>query len=386
MAHGSKRRNHRSWDGFAEISVHVIFEPHEHEDSSPFYWWKSISTEEDESIKSPSSSSLAIMKVLREMERLCMISEHGADDVKHKLMIYKPGDFWIPIGGVKKEDVDIPPMITVLLVGLCGSGKSSLINLLYSVVGRSGLIPFSQTSGESSNYSTMILEEHNVLRSTRNGFCIYDSRGLDYNRMDDCLKEVTRWMKDGVRHNQPCFFGKEDFGVSLNYTSDGFVRRRVNYAVVVADLTDVYKAFFCGGDFKPVDAVKSLFHCPSIRTSNVDPILILTHGDMLQPMERLNCRIKICSYLGIPITTGAYDIVCLSEQGILAEEFDPVTSFALTEAIYRALLQSDRTHPPKKTFKDWIVDFLSRIMRSLAAFFAMISRIFERWGDKYKLA
>ncbi|KAI7749744.1 hypothetical protein M8C21_015599 [Ambrosia artemisiifolia] len=371
----------------------LTLQPNEHEEdssssSSPFYWWKSIPkfSSKDGSLNSPSSLSSSMIKVLREMERLCLISEHGVDDLKHKLMIYKPGDFWIPIGGIKKEDVDIPPVITILLVGLCGSGKSSLINLMYSVLGRSGLIPFSQTSDESSNYSTMILEEHNVLRSTRNGFCIYDSRGLDCNRMEDGLKEVTRWMTDGVCHNQPCHFGENDVNIKLNCSSDGFVRRRVNYVVVVADLTDVYKAFFCGGDFKPVDALKSLFHCPSIKTSNVDPILILTHGDKLQPMERLNCRIKVCSYLGIPVTTGTYDILCLTEQGILAEESDPVTSFALTEAIYRMLLQSDRTHPPIKTYKDWITDILSRILRSLACFFAMISRIFQRWGDKYKMA
>ncbi|KAI3823549.1 hypothetical protein L1987_04988 [Smallanthus sonchifolius] len=355
-------------------------QPHEDEESSsppPFCWWKTVPE-----FSSHNKSSSSIAKVLREMERLCLISEHGIDDLKHKLMIYKSGDFWIPIGGIKKEDMNIPPVITVLLVGLSDSGKSSIINLMYSVLGRSGLIPFSQTSSESSDYSTMILEEHNVLRSTRNGFCVYDSRGLDYNRMDDCLKEVARWMTDGVRHNQPCRFGENDVDVSLNCSSGGFVRRRVNYAAVVADLTDVYKAFFCGGDFKPVEAIKSLFHCPSLRASNVDPILILTHGDTLQPVERLNSRIKICDYLGITVTTGVYDIVCLTEQAILPEESDPITSFALTEAIYRILLQSDRTHAPKKRFVDWIADVLSRIMCSLAYFFAMISRIFQKWGDK----
>ncbi|KAF5819186.1 putative P-loop containing nucleoside triphosphate hydrolase [Helianthus annuus] len=358
---------------------------------SPFCWWKSIPefSSHDVSLKPPSSSSSStpsssIMKVFREMERLCLISEHGVDDLKHKLMIYKSGDFWVPVGGIKKEDMDIPQVITVLLVGLSGSGKSSLINLMYSVVGRSGFIPFTQTSNEASNYSTMILEEHNVLRSTRNGFCVYDSRGLDCNRMDECLKEVTRWMTDGVRHNESCRFGEEDVDVSVHACYDGYVRRRVNYVMVVADLMDVYKAFFCGGDFKPVVALKSLFHCPSIKTSNVDPILILTHGDMLQPTERLNCRIKICSYLGIPVTTGAYDIVCLTEQGILADESDSITSFALTEAIYRSLLQSDQTHLPKKTYKDWTVDVLSRSMCSLACFFDMLSRIFQKWGYKYK--
>ncbi|XP_076891288.1 uncharacterized protein LOC143542622 [Bidens hawaiensis] len=242
-------------------------ESHEHEDSSPFQWWKSLpKCPFDESPKSS-----CIIKVLREMERLCLISEHGVDDIKHKLMTYKSGDFWIPVGGIKKEDMCIPPVITVLLAGLAGAGKSSIINLMYSVLGRSGLIPFSQTSNESWSYSTMILEEHNVLRSTRNGFCVYDSRGLDYNRMGECLEEVTRWMTDGVRHNQPCRFGDEDgvnVNVRLNCCSDGFVRRRVNCVVVVADLTDVYKAFFGGGNFKKVEAIKSLFHCASIRTSS----------------------------------------------------------------------------------------------------------------------
>ncbi|KAI3792149.1 hypothetical protein L2E82_06019 [Cichorium intybus] len=359
-------------------------EDQNNEESSSFCWWKSIPEfkSPDDSLKSSSSS---IFKVFRELERLRMLSEEGVDELKHKLMVYKSGDFWLPIGGIKKEDMDIPPIITVLLVGLSGSGKSSLVNLMYSVLGRSGLIPFSQTSNESSNYSTMILEEHNVLRSHRNGFCVYDSRGLDVNRMEEGLEEVTEWMTDGIRHNQPCRFGEDDVGVSLNCSAVGFVKRRVNYVVAVANLADVYKAFFSGGDFTTVTAIKSLFHCPSIRTSNTDPILILTHGDMLQPMERINGRIQICSYLGIPVTNGVYDIACLTEQGILFEGSDDVTSFALTEAIYRVLLQSDRTHSPKKTYKDRIIYILSRVMCLFAWFFGMLSRIFQKWGDKQKI-
>ncbi|GJX90651.1 hypothetical protein Tco_0343977 [Tanacetum coccineum] len=164
---------------------------------------------------------------------------------------------------------------------------------------------------ESSKYSSNELEEHNVLRSTRNGFCVYDSRGLDFTRIGECLDEVTRWMTDGV-----------------------------NYDCYGVDLTDVYKAIFAR-DFN--------------------------------------------DYLGIPVTTGAYDIVCLTEQGILPEEADPATYFALTEAIYRAILQSDRTHSPKKTYKDWFIDILSLVMCSLAYFFAMLSRIFQEWGDKNKI-
>lgn len=114
----------------------------------------------------------------------------------------------------------------------------------------------------------MILEEHNVLRSQRNGFCVYDSRGLDLDRMEEGIEEIKEWMTNGIRHNQPCRFGEDDVGLSLNCSSGGFVKRRVNYVVVVANLADVYKAFFSGGDLKPVLAIKSLFHCSSIRTSS----------------------------------------------------------------------------------------------------------------------
>lgn len=96
-------------------------------------------------------------------------------------------------------------------------------------------------------------------------------------------------------------------------------------------------------------------------------------------------RLKICEYLGIPETSGAYDIPCLTEQGILAEEYDHVTAFALTEAVYRALLQSDRSHLPKKKFKDWIILFFSWTMWCIASFFALLANFFSKFGHPKKL-
>lgn len=74
------------------------------------------------------------------------MSIESLDEVRQKLMSYKSGDFWVPIGGIKKENMDIPPVNTILLVGFHNAGKSSLVNLMYSVLGQSGLIPFAQTS------------------------------------------------------------------------------------------------------------------------------------------------------------------------------------------------------------------------------------------------
>lgn len=88
------------------------------------------------------------LKLLIEMERLALIAPGSLGDMRHRLMSYSPGDLYIPTGGIHKEEMKIPPLITNLLVGFRGSGKSSLIKLMYSVLGRSGLIPFALTSNK----------------------------------------------------------------------------------------------------------------------------------------------------------------------------------------------------------------------------------------------
>lgn len=115
-----------------------------------YCWWRTA-TKFDECAKLkldfPDVSILTPrLRLLRELERLALIAPDGLNELRHKLLGYRSGDFWVPIGGIKKEDMDIPPVNTILLVGFSGSGKSSLINLMYSILGRSGLIPFAQTS------------------------------------------------------------------------------------------------------------------------------------------------------------------------------------------------------------------------------------------------
>lgn len=118
---------------------------------SSFCWWrKTEDFDENGNIKVDLSETCRLsprLRVVRELERLNFICGEGLDEMRQKLLGYRAGDFWLPIGGMKKEDVDIPDVITIVLIGLVGSGKSSLVNLMYSVLGRSGLIPFAQTSG-----------------------------------------------------------------------------------------------------------------------------------------------------------------------------------------------------------------------------------------------
>lgn len=116
----------------------------------------------------------------------------------------------------------------------------------------------------------MFLEEHNVMRSTRSGFCVYDSRGFDYNKLTESLEELSSWMREGVHHKQLCWrpgdylLTKEEMGSLAVKSSTKFVNRRVNCVMVVVDIAKIYKALKAG-DSKPLDATKDLFCSPAFR-------------------------------------------------------------------------------------------------------------------------
>ncbi|XP_019708598.1 uncharacterized protein [Elaeis guineensis] len=359
---------------------------HRKELFSSVYWWRSL-PEFDAGGRAEVFSSRASggltpwLRVVKELERLAVLAHESLDDLRHKLLTYRAGDLWFPAGGIPKQETDIPPVITILLLGLAGSGKSSLVNLMYSVFGRSGFVPFAHTASPAGKDGrTQYLEEHNVLRSTRNGFCVFDSRGLDYNRLAEGLDEVAEWMEDGIRHRQPCRGSALPEPASAGPSSAAaaaaaakrFVRRRVNCAMVVVDLSELHQSLV-SGDLRPLEATRELFHSPSIQTyCNDNPILVLTHGDELTAEERINTRVRVCEYLGVSETVGVYDVACVNEHGCV-DEADPVTAYAVAEAVYRALLVSDRGHPPKPNVKDWLILVLSWAMCALSAFFAFLS-------------
>ncbi|KAK9733758.1 hypothetical protein RND81_04G090400 [Saponaria officinalis] len=356
-----------------------------------FHWWRSCATSEEMStLKINSVSDMADwtprLKVMRELERLAMVAHDGLDDLRHRLVTYRAGDLWVPVGGVQKEGMNIPPQVTILLVGFAGGGKSSLVNLMYSVLGRAGIIPFAQTSGSSSTSgsTTMMLEEHNVTRSMRAGFCVYDSRGFDYNdRQGETLAELAEWTADGVRHNQVCLRSGDIMDYVDVRSSSKFAKRQVNCAMLVANMDEIYEEITKSCGFTHLEATKQVFCYLGLKRGNQNPILILTHGDKLTATERINTRVKICEYLGISETSGVYDIVCMTEHGVSPEECDPVTAYALTEAVYRALLVSDMSHSPKLNFKDKAICFLYWLLQLVGAFFALLARVFSGPSRKY---
>ncbi|KAJ4967825.1 hypothetical protein NE237_014526 [Protea cynaroides] len=92
-----------------------------------FYWWRSTEEfNENGELKlnlSRLSSLTPRLKVLREMERSTLIAPEGLDEPRQKLFTYHSGGFYLPTGGISKEEMDILPVITILLVGFFGSGK-----------------------------------------------------------------------------------------------------------------------------------------------------------------------------------------------------------------------------------------------------------------------
>ncbi|XP_078439294.1 P-loop containing nucleoside triphosphate hydrolases superfamily protein [Wolffia australiana] len=317
------------------------------------------------------------LRVVKEMERLAMAAHDSLDDLRHKLLSYRVGDLWVPAGGVHRDSLDLPPVITILLAGPAAAGKSSLVNLMYSVLGRSGLIPFVRTSSEKTR-GTSCLEEHNVLRSTRNGFCVYDSGGLD----QDQTAELSRWIDDGVRHLQPCGGAAVDTQLRVSPPPPRFTKRKVNAVMVVADMAEVFRAQK-SGDSSPLEAVKAVFG-GAAAAEHQSPIVALTHGDLLAAEDRIQARMMICKALGVSESTGAYDIACLNEYGLLVEEFDAVTAYALAEAVYRALLAADRSHRPKPRPAEWLLHAVTWFMWLLSAVFAFISDCFSSLAGRHR--
>ncbi|GAA0185191.1 hypothetical protein LIER_32479 [Lithospermum erythrorhizon] len=329
--------------------------------SGDYCWWRS-STEYDESVnlKSEGQNLSKIspeVKILREMDRLALVSPEGLDDLCHKLIAFRAGDFWVPTGGVTKEDIVIPPVNTILLLGFHNAGKSSLVNLMYSVLGRSGLIPFAQTSsGNGFGYRSLSMEEHNVLRSTCSGFCVYDTRGFNYDQLEESLEELSNWMTKGVHHKEVSSqieekVSRHEMHLPSLSSYSAFTTRRVNCIMVVANVAEISEGVKLG-DKTALEALKQLYNFATLKKFNENPILILTHGDMLPVDDRIDTRAKICGHLGISETTGTYDIVCVTEFGLIANEYDPISAYAVSEAVYRALLMSDRSHLPRKNFLD----------------------------------
>lgn len=117
----------------------------------------------------------------------------------------------------------------------------------------------------------MYMEEHNVLRSLRSGFCVYDSRGFDYDMVNQGLEELSSWMTEGVHHNQLCQISDE-YGTIVKNQSEvdslrqcsKFVQRKVNCVMVVVNIAEISRDLKAANP-KSLEAITQLFCSPDLR-------------------------------------------------------------------------------------------------------------------------
>lgn len=102
-----------------------------------------------------------------------------------------------------------------------------------------------------------------MLRSMRNGFCVYDSKGFEYEQAAEGLEEIAGWVEDGVRHRQPCG-GIDSADEGVPYGRPRYVRRKVNCVMMVANMAEIHRASKTG-DMRPVEATRDLFNSTSVR-------------------------------------------------------------------------------------------------------------------------
>lgn len=117
------------------------------------------------------------------------------------------------------------------------------------------------------------MEEHNVLRSTRSGFCVYDTRGFDYNHVDEALAQLSEWMTEGVRHNQLCLrqrdhlINRDELEIHSSRSCAMYANRRVNCVMMVVNVEEIREAVKVG-DKKPLEALRQLFALPASKKSS----------------------------------------------------------------------------------------------------------------------
>ena len=120
-----------------------------------------------------------------------------------------------------------------------------------------------------------------MLRLMRSGFCVYDTRGFDYDRVGESVVELSDWVTEGVHHKQVSLRPGDSSELAREELEDGplfkpiskFSKRRVNCVMVVVNVSEICKAFKAG-DKKPLEATKELFCSPALRNCSKIAFLI----------------------------------------------------------------------------------------------------------------
>ncbi|CAL9023185.1 unnamed protein product [Prunus brigantina] len=277
------------------------------------------------------------------------IRSKGLEEAKIKVLSYTPGAWIESVGAVKLRDYDVPKTTTVLLVGPKGSGKSSLVNRISKVfeddkfASERAQVSYNSSVGDG----TFFLQEYMIPRCSTS-FCLYDTRSLSDDSQEN-IKILQHWMKNGVRHGELVIRDSDSQSLRTmmmcKARDDGYLSseiRNVNFVIFVVNGLSVLKSIESDEDAETqyTQMIASAFNCPYLAFKDDKPLVVVTHGDLLSPVQRAHVRVHLGELLGIPPATQVFDIP--------AESSDPVTELAIVDMLRYSLERAEKNLPHKR--------------------------------------
>ncbi|ONH92802.1 hypothetical protein PRUPE_8G196400 [Prunus persica] len=272
----------------------------------------------------------------------------GLEEAKIKVLSYTPGAWIESVGAVKLRDYDVPKTTTVLLVGPKGSGKSSLVNRISKVfeddksASERAQVSYNSSVGDG----TFFLQEYMIPRCSTS-FCLYDTRSLCDDSHEN-IKILQHWMKNGVRQGELVIRDSDSQSLRTmmmcKARDDGYLSseiRKVNFVIFVVNGLSVLKAIESDEDAETryTQMIASAFNCPYLAFKDDKPLVVVTHGDLLSPVQRARVRVHLGELLGIPPATQVFDI---------PESSDPVTELAIVDMLRYSLERAEKNLPHKR--------------------------------------
>lgn len=261
---------------------------------------------------------------------------------KDAILRRRPGDWIEEVGGLTKADYDVPEVITLLLVGPRGSGKSSLINRITRVFeeDKFGVDRAQVSNNLSVTNGSCFLQEYMIPRNSKS-LCFYDSRSLSTCKSEN-FSILNGWMTQGVSHGRMVIrdsdtvLMKEKIKAMARQHQNCFCQTRfVNFVIFVVDGVSVLKSMD-GKDGEYSEMLIENFNYPYLSFKDDKPAVVITRGDELSFHERAQVRTHLGDILGIPPSKQIFDIPDSSDYN---------TELAIVDMLRYSIEHADRNLP-----------------------------------------
>ncbi|XP_052187178.1 uncharacterized protein LOC127797970 [Diospyros lotus] len=267
---------------------------------------------------------------------------------KARILSYVPGAWIEEVGGMTRNDYEVPKTTLLLLVGPKGSGKSSLVNRISKVfeddkfTSERAQVSYNSSVGDG----TAFLHEYMIPRGSIS-FSLCDTRSLSDDSSEN-IEMLRQWMTRGVRHGEPVIRGSDSWRLKTRmkqkarqngYNSSEI--KMVNFVIFVVNGLSVLKSMNSDdeADKQYTEMVATAFNCPYLSFKDDKPVIIVTHGDLLSLSDRARVRVHLGELLGVPPAKQIFDI---------PERCDRTTELAIVDMLSYSLEHADKNLPCKE--------------------------------------